>query len=302
LLYLVERERQVSVGTTFLRRRARTFASLSFAGSHVWEDRALLEESLDESSRFRLLQPDVRFAEGRVSLTGSNARTYPLSVSPEDGAIVYLRGRLRSHLDLADSLAGAEGYDRSFRDLVAEIRLFKGFRGPGFGNHVLALRLSGGLASGPGADQGHFEVGGTSGAGAPVQLGFLGGSGRFLPVRGYGTATRFGRNAWTATAEYRFPLRMINRGPGLFPLHTDWLSGAVFLDAGNAWGPEVADVPGFFNPARDALVSTGGELTMRVLPLWFAAVDLRLGMAVPLVQGSDEREGVQVYFRLGRAF
>ncbi|MFC1660172.1 hypothetical protein ACFL3S_01725, partial [Gemmatimonadota bacterium] len=303
LLYLVERERQASLGTTLLRRRARSVASLSLAGSYVWEDRTLLDESLKETTRFRLLQPEVRFVEGRVSLSATTARVHSLSISPEDGVSLFLRGRAREHLGLADSLAGGEGFDRSFQDVIAEIRLFKGIRGPGFGNHVFALRVSGGTAWGPGADQGHFEVGGASGAGAPIQLGFLGDQRRFLPVRGYGTAARFGRNAWTATAEYRFPVRMLNRGPGLFPLHFDWVSGALFLDAGNGWGPEVIDVPGFFNPSKDALVSTGGELTMRILPLWFATMDLRLGVAVPLVHSDEGRENrTRVYLRIGPAF
>ena len=49
-------------------------------------------------------------------------------------------------------------------------------------------------------------------------------------MRGYGTARRFGRYAWSASVEYRFPIRLVNRGLGLFPLHLDWVAGAVFLD------------------------------------------------------------------------
>jgi hypothetical protein len=301
-LYLVERERQVSLGATLLRRRARTFLTLSLGGSRVWEDLSLLEEDLTESTRFRLTRPKASMADGWLSLSASSARSYPFSISPEEGASGLLRGRIRTHLNLADSLAGAEGFDRSFSEVLAQLRLYKGIRGPGFSNHVLAFRASGGLAGGPGADQGHFEVGGASGGSLPLAVGFLRGEGRFFPVRGYGTTARFGRYAWTLTAEYRFPLRMINRGSGLFPLHLDWVSGALFLDAGNAWGPDLG-LPGYENPRGDALASVGGEVTVRMLPLWFTALDLRFGVALPLVRPYPEAENnPRGYVRIGPAF
>lgn len=298
LLYLVERERQVGLGATLLRRRARNVATLGLAGSHVWEHRMLLEENLGESDRFVLRPADARLVEGRVSAAFSNARLYPFSISPEDGVGLFLRGRLRRELSVADSLRGVAGGDRSYGDVVAQLRGYKGLRWPGFGNHVLGLRVSGGWARGAGADAYHFEVGGASGAGVPLEVGALGES-LFFPVRGYGTAQRFGRYAWSATAEYRFPLLMVARGPGLLPLHLDWISGSLFLDAGNAWGPDLeARGSAYRNPARDALVGGGGELTARVLPLWFASMDLRLGVAAPLVEG----DGLRVYLRLGSSF
>lgn len=302
LLYLIERERSLSGGLTFLRRRARSFLALSLTGSHVWEDLSLLEEDLTETNRFRLSRPNARLGEGRVSLSGSTARSFPFSVSPEDGVSFFLGGRIRNHLGLADSLTGAEGFDRSFREGRGRVSLYKGIPGPGFGNHVLAVRLSGGMAAGPGADQGHFEVGGASGGGLPVDVGVLEGQGLFFPVRGYDTAARFGRYAWTATAEYRFPIKLVNRGPGLFPLHMDWISGTLFLDAGNAWGPEL-EISGFQNPRRESLVSVGGEITFRVLPLWFVPLDLRFGLAARMVEEIEgSGTGVRGYLRVGSAF
>jgi hypothetical protein len=296
LLYVVERERAVGLGATLLRRRYRSGTSLSFSGSHIWESRMLLESNLRESERFRLMRPDARLAEGRVTLGFSTARTYALSVSPEDGVGVYLRGRARRELALADSLRDLPGQDRSRKDVVGQLTLYKGLRLPGFGNHVVALRGSGGIAGGPGADQFHFEVGGASGEGVPLSVVDFG-QGLLFPVRGYDTASRFGRYAWSASAEYRFPLFLVNRGPGLFPFHLDWLSGTVFLDAGNAWGPEL-DLRGYDNPRRDPLASAGGELTARVLPFWYGIMDVRVGVAAPLVGGG----GVRAYLRVGPSF
>ena len=116
-------------------------------------------------------------------------------------------------------------------------------------------------------------------------------------MRGYGTARRYGRYAWSASAEYRFPIRLVNRGLGLFPLHLDWVAGTLFMDAGNAWGPEL-DLRGYNSPLRDPIASVGGEVIARILPFWYATWDVRVGFAVPLVEG----EGGRAYLRLGPSF
>jgi hypothetical protein len=295
-IFLVERERAVGIGASILRRRYRTRATLGLSAAHVWEDRFFLEEDLEKSSRFRLSRPGVRLAEVGATVAFGTARSFPFSISAEEGVAVSVRGRFRRDLTLADSLRDVAGWDRSFRDLVGRFAGYKGFRGPGFGNHVIGLRLSGGAATGPGADAFHFEVGGASGASLPMEFFDLGQS-LLFPVRGFPTATRWGRYAWSGTLEYRFPIKLVNRGAGLFPLHLDWVSGTLFVDGGNAWGPELG-IRGFENPRREALYSTGAEIMLRVLPLWFQDLDLRVGVASPLVGES----GVRGYVRLGASF
>jgi hypothetical protein len=295
-IFLVERERAAGASVTWLRRRARNQSSLSLSASHVWEDRFFLEENLRRSDRFRLSRPDVRLAELRGTVSFSTARSFPFSISPEDGVGLSLRARFRRDLTVADSLRAVEGSDRSFEDLVAAFASYKGFRGPGFGNHVLAVRASGGIAGGPGADASHFEVGGASGTNPPVDFLDLGQQ-LLFPLRGYSTASRFGRFAWSSTLEYRFPVALVNRGPGLIPLHLDWIGGSVFFDAGNAWGPD-RTFHGFDNTRRDALASVGAEVLVQVLPLWFQDLELRLGIAQPLVEGN----GLVTHLRLGLSF
>lgn len=259
----------------------------------------LLEENLEESERFTVSPTDTRFGEGRLAASFGNARRYPFSISPEDGVGLFVRGRVRRHLALADSLRGVPSDDRSFDDFVGRLTAYRSLGWPGFSNHVVGMRASGGVAGGAGADAYHFEVGGASGVGVPLQVGTLGES-IFFPVRGYETARRFGRYAWSATAEYRFPILMVARGWGLFPLHLDWLTGSLFVDGGNAWGPELVgfEAGRYNNPLRDPLVSVGGEVTARILPFWFAGMDLRLGVGVPLVEG----DGARLYLRLGPSF
>lgn len=301
-LFLVERERSVGLSASFLRRRSRAQTALTFSAAHVWENRFFLEEDLSESNRFRLTRPDIRLAELRTTLTFGNARLFAFSLSPEDGVGAVLRGRVRRDLTVADSARGVLGSDRSYRDIVGRLTAYKGIRGPGFGNHVLGIRVSGGVAGGAGADAFHYEVGGASGGNAPIDFLDMG-QGLLYPVRGYSTASRYGRYAWSGTLEYRFPIVLLNQGAGLLPLHLDWLGGTAFLDGGNAWGPDQGP-HGRVNTRRDALYSAGGELIARVLPLWFQNLDLRFGVAVPLVKEDPaaEKGGPKGYLRLGISF
>lgn len=297
-LFVVERERSVGMGATLIRRRSRSQASLGISGSHIWEHRTLLDSDLTESRDYRLSRPDSRLAEIRMAVGFGTARRYPFSISLEDGIGLFIRGRFRRELALADSLRDVSGEDRSYRDLVGQMSLYKSLSLPGFGRHVLALRGSGGVAGGAGADAYHFEVGGTAGGSGPISF-LRFGEGLLFPVRGYSQARRYGRYAWSATAEYRFPLWLIDGGPGLIPLHLDWLSGSLFLDSGNAWGPELG-FQGFENPRRDPLASAGGELTLRVMPFWYGNVELRTGVAFPLTD--TDGDGVRFYVRVGPAF
>ena len=112
-----------------------------------------------------------------------------------------------------------------------------------------------------GADAFHFSVGGAQGR--PESLTgaeLFGGSRLFFPVRGYSEGRRTGRYAWSVSGEYRFPLINVHRGIGLLPLHMDRVSGALFFDAGNAWGKAGPMGQGPPNPRRNAVASVGAEL------------------------------------------
>jgi hypothetical protein len=161
--------------------------------------------------------------------------------------------------------------------------------GGGFATHVLALQLAGGAASGPDAQFGFYGVGGASGSPEDVTgLELFGGSFLLFPVRGFGPYSRAGRRAWSGSAEYRFPIALLHRALGAWPLHFDRVFGSVFLDAGNAWDPNPGGV----------LTSAGGEVTVQLLGLFRSELQLRTGFAVPLAPGG----GPEVYVRVGVAF
>jgi hypothetical protein len=93
------------------------------------------------------------------------------------------------------------------------------------------------------------------------------------------------------------PLARVNRALGNVPLYLDWISGSLFVDAGDAWGPETVGLV-FSRRRGEPLASVGGELLMNGLPLWTSSTLLRLGLAVPLTEG----DGPTAYVRLGLPF
>jgi outer membrane protein assembly factor BamA len=191
---------------------------------------------------------------------------------------------------LADSLRGVSGTDRSYQEAVFATRLFQPLHGIGLDGHVFALRGSAGYAQGPGADRFHFDAGGADGQLESVTgLGLFGGGADDFPVRGYALGERSGRFAWSATAEYRFPIVRLNRGLGLVPVHLESIHADFFADAANAWGPDA-------NPERSTLASVGAELSFDLTLLFSADFPLRFGFAAPRT-GSPS-----VYLRLGPSF
>ena len=297
-LYVAEKERAVRASSTLLRRRIRNRTSLSFAVAHIWEDREHLDTNL-EPSVISILRPRRRLGEAQVGARFSTARAFPFSTSDEAGVLVAVRGRARRELSLSDTLRGSTGFDRSWNEVTGSFQAYQSVSGPGFSNHVLAARSSFGVAGGPVADAFHFSVGGAHGR--PESLTgaeLFGGSRLPFPVRGYFEGRRTGRYAWSVSGEYRFPLLNIHQGISLLPVHVDRVSGALFVDAGNAWGgvgPVDGSPP---DPRPNAVASVGAELQTSVTALFSTRMFFRLGAALRLNSGT----GSPFYLRLGTAF
>lgn len=297
-LFVLERTRNVSAAATFFRRDWRSSLALSVSGGLSWESRELLDNDLGPATAYSLREPTTRLSDLRVSLSYSTARSHSFQMGPSEGYSLWVSGRVRQDLSVADSLAGQAGDDRSMDEVLGQLRGYVSLGGPGHASHVLAFRVSGGFADGPDAHAGFLDVGGASGTRETITgMDLFGGSSILFPVRGYPTGMRAGRTAWSATAEYRAPLGMLNRGLGAWPLHVDRIVGALYVDAGNAWGPELP-IAGYNSPRRATLVSVGGEVTTEVLTFWNIASRFRVGVALPLVDG----DGPVTYLRLGLPF
>lgn len=290
VLYVLERERALNASLTLGSARWRRDLALTLGGGMIWEARELLDETLAPSRSYSLARPTSRLGEARVALGYTTARSYSFQLGGTEGLSAALQARARRHLGLADALADSVGVDRSFREVTGRVRGYVPLWRAGFATHVLALQLAGGAASGPGAELGHFDVGGAAGV-TEALTGFalFGGGPLFLPVRGYPTGWRTGRWAWAGTAEYRFPLGLLNRGFGAWPLHLDRVLGTLFFDAGNAWDPA---------PRREALASVGAEASLQLVGFFRNALLLRAGVALPLV----DRTEPALYLRVGLPF
>ena len=297
-VYVAERERRLRASSALIRRRVRSSTSLSFAAAHIWEEREFLGTDL-EPSPISILRPSRRFGEAQVGASFSTARDFPFSTSAEAGVFGAVQGRVRHELSLPDTLRGLAGFDRSFNEVTGVVQAYQSFSGPGFSNHVLAGRASFGAAEGPGADAFHFSVGGAQGR--PESLSgseLFGGTPLLFPVRGFSQGRRTGKYAWSMSGEYRFPLLNVHQGIGLWPIHMDRVSGALFIDAGNAWGDAGSVGGSLANPRRSAVASVGAELQTSITALFSTRMFFRLGAALGLNSSTDS----PIYLRLGTAF
>ena len=292
-----ERERALRGTATLVRQRMRSRASVSFSAAHIWERLEVLDKNLEESTLVHT-RARRRLGETSATLSYSNARSHPFSTTSENGFGGFLRVLARHELVLSGSDRGVPGMDRGFRDVIGKIRGYHAFSGPGFSRHVFAWRGSFGGAFGPGADRFHFDVGGAPGRVEDL-TGFelFGGRPLLFPVRGYDVGHRSGRYAWTASAEYRFPVVNVHKAWGFFPLHIDRVSGSLFIDGGNAWGDSSLEVD-IMNPRESSLGSVGAELQVSVLALFNTRLFIRMGAVAALNGGA----AAPFYLRLGTAF
>ncbi len=307
-LYVVDRERRAQVSVDVQRARYRNRTALTLAVSHDWVSSELLDASLEPSTTYRLNHPTRRVGEVSATLGFTTARAHAMSMTLANGVSGAVRGRVARVLDLPEALVGDPAADRAFEDVTGRLSFYHALGNRGFAQHVLALRASAGIARGPGAGGPHFEVGDAAGSRERITgLGLFGGSPLLFPVRGYASATRFGRVAWTATAEYRLPLSLIRWGFGAWPVYFDRVAASVFADAGNAWSPG-DELDPTVGPKRAALASVGLEFTVNTLPFWALSTDVRAGVAFPL-RARDDAPGAgfrprrgRLYLRLGSAF
>ncbi len=297
-LFVLERGRSISGSATWLRQTIRTVSTLTASGGYGWDTRFLLDNALRPTTEYNLSAPEARIADARLTLNISRARSHAMQMGPANGPALFVRARRVFDLTVADSLSGVAGADRSVDEVLTQFRLYKTLGGPGFAAHVLALRTAFGIAGGPDADASWFNAGGSTGSPERITgLELFGGSSAFFGVRGYDRNSRSGRLAWTSTLEYRVPLLNVHRGVGAVPAYMDRVFGTVFLDAGNAWGPDVS-LSGFTNERRSTLAGAGAELAADFLFFWTEPLRIRVGAAAPLVEG----DGGRVYLRLGLAF
>lgn len=290
---LLVRDDELRATLTLQRRTYRSSARFS-AGAEWLSRRRLLRDA----PGFSLTDPSDRLV-GMVASAGfANHRSQPLSISPEDGAALSLAARRYRDIDPHRGDDG-QTIDRGYDEVSGQISLYKGLDLPGYANHVLAWRLAARWRGGPGAAA--FGVGGGSGTELDIGIDRLGEGRRLLPVRGFPADARYGTLGWSSTLEYRFPVRYLRRGPGLWPLFIDRLAGALFLDAGDArCGTGASErIVGCSEKTEGPIVSAGAELYLDAVVLTGLPLRIRGGAALPL---RGEEAGPRFHLLVGLPF
>lgn len=191
--------------------------------------------------------------------------SYALSISPEDARSVAFAAELTPRWLGSwtyDDTGAAVPFDQL--QVTAEWREYTAM--PWLKNHVFATKLSGGATVGDRFRYGSFRLGGSfSESGITVV------PSEWRMLRGFFPASDSGEWYWLGSAEYRFPILYVDRGWGTIPFFLKNVSGAVFVDAGNAFD----DVEG--SAFTQNLIGTGAELRAYSVVGWGMGLYTRLG-------------------------
>lgn len=294
---LLERERLAGMALTFPRPRYRSYTWLSLGASARDYDYAWKDPGREGNRAVPDLPPELG---GSLTAGLSTVRGYAFSISPEDGFLMSGTAEGRRYTRAVGRDDGPTGYVR----LTGRARAYRGIDWGGWARHALAARLTTGAEWGPRAPV--FRVGGTGGGPSPFPLAIDLGSGSLTyPLRGYPGGIQAGDRAVSASTEYRFPLRLVERGYRLAPLWLDRLWGDAFADAGAAWCGTAECRARFRAPLTSPrpLYSVGAELGVDFSAGYYLGSTLRAGVAVPLreLPGSGRPNPV-AYLRFGRSF
>ncbi|MGC6492617.1 MAG: BamA/TamA family outer membrane protein [Myxococcota bacterium] len=243
---------------------------------NAWEDSLPLRGTLGE------LSAGYRYSWGQPTA---------YAVSREDARTLSLVGSITAPWLGSFALDGDTPQGITQVQLTAELREYVVM--PWAKNHVLALRGATGLAFGSQRFVGNYSLGGVIGDGA-----FYVTPAEYRMIRGYRIGADTGDTYWLTAAEYRFPIWRMDRGIGTIPAFFRVLSGAVFVDAGNAFNDAVNAVDVF----DDALVGVGAELRLSTIVGWGGSFSGRLGYGVGLTQNGLPGDLSSLYLQLGGSF
>ena len=211
----------------------------------------------------------------------ARGRAYARSISAEEARVLSFNGDL-SHPLLGSRVCtvpeeGVDDSPSSCQDgealagftrlqLTGEWREYRSL--PWGTNHVVATKLAGGASLGDQLAQGSFRLGGSFGESAAYTL-----PGEWRPLRGFEPATVYGDWYYLGSAEYRMPLKWIDRGFRTVPFFARNLSLAGFIDAGNAFN-DPAEQSGLIAETR---VGTGLEIRGSAVVAYGIPVSVRAG-------------------------
>jgi hypothetical protein len=297
-----EREDVATTTLSLTRQRMRHVAGISFSPELVRRSRHLHGDDWPAGARLR--DPADDLLGMRVVTSFANATMPRFAISREDGVALQVALRRRWDRDPIETVVDGERlvFDGTYSELTTWSAGYLALPLPGFARHVVAARFSGLFRDGPGASPSSIGGASTQAVWLPGLAQEVGGTSRLLPVRGFDAGVRRGTRAWTASAEYRFPVALVTRSLRPLPAFFDRLSGSGFVDAGHAWCTATTQQPvhcASVSPTDPPVISAGAEITA-LLNFYGVALPLRFGVATPIQGGLDTAP--RVYFLGGAGF
>lgn len=211
----------------------------------------------------------------------ARGRAYARSISAEEARVLSFNGELSHPLmgsrvcvvpeeavaatpDACQAGETLAGFTRL--QLTGEWREYRTL--PWATNHVVATKLAGGASLGDQLAQGSFRLGGSFGESSAYTL-----PSEWRALRGFEPSTVFGDWYYLGSAEYRMPLRWVDRGFGTLPFFARNLSLAGFVDAGNAFNDPAEQS----NIIAETRVGTGLEIRGSAVVAYGIPVSVRVG-------------------------
>jgi len=244
---------------------------------HVRRNTQALASLVRTATRYQLPDEDraVSLVSSRLAFAHDSSQRYGYSISREHGL------NAGTTIELAREALGS---DADATTTTVDLRAYL----PGIAlHHVVALRAAGGLSRGADLARQTFRLGTL--AASPSVIDF--GSDALGLLRGSDESTR-GDRLVVGNVEYRFPLAIVERGHGTWPLLVRTVHAAVFGDVGQVRGEEHASAVW--------TRAFGGELSADAV----AGYSLPFAVTAGVSWSDNGRatRGTTVYARLGRAF
>lgn len=187
----------------------------------------------------------------------------------------------------AEIVRASLGSDADATTMTGDVRAYLPGAAP---HHVLALRAAAGRTSGDRSVGRRFLVGG-GGANASV-LDF--GSEAMSLMRGFASGSFAGTRLAMVNADYRWPLRRIERGRGTWPIFLHTVHASLFADVAQVWTSAVS--------AGDLKTAVGGEISANVVFGYFAPMTVTAGVGRGHDGSGRLPDRTTWYARVGYAF
>lgn len=196
----------------------------------------------------------------------SKGQSYGKSVSPEAARSLAIGAEFTPFF-LGSYTFDDTGAQIPFTQAQATVEWREYVTNPLIANQVFAWKVSGGATVGDHFRYGSYRLGGTF-----SETGITVVPGEWRMLRGYYPASDSGEWYWLGSLEARFPIWQIDRGLGTLPFFLRYISGAIFVDTGNAFD-DFTDT----GELGQVLVGTGAELQLYALAGYGGGYIVRVG-------------------------